>query len=141
MNIKAGMLRRFYKMVGATAALLLVAVCLIEIGTWMLPYRPGVTQRNFNRIAVGMTKAEVEEIFGNENEPYDGSFGLHGPNPRRWQWDGDHGRARILFGLKGEVVNGEWWTMVPADEDLLTMLSRRFHGLPPPKSGAYQFVY
>jgi hypothetical protein len=141
MVIKVETLRRFYMMAGATAALLLVAVCLIEVGAWMLPYHPGVTKRNFNRVAVGMAKAEVEEIFGKENEPCDSSYGLSGPNPPRWQWDGDYGRAVILFGLQGEVVKCEWWTMIPADEDLLTMLSRMVRCLPPPRSGGYQIVY
>ena len=30
----------------------------------MLPPSPGVTKANFDRIEIGMTRAEVEEIFG-----------------------------------------------------------------------------
>jgi hypothetical protein len=34
----------------------------------ILPPRPGVTKANFDRIEVGMTKAQVEGIFGAEGE-------------------------------------------------------------------------
>lgn len=34
----------------------------------ILPSRPGVTKANFDRIQVGMTRAQVEEIFGREGK-------------------------------------------------------------------------
>jgi hypothetical protein len=34
----------------------------------MLPPHPGVTRANFDRIEKGMTRAEVEEIFGGPSE-------------------------------------------------------------------------
>jgi hypothetical protein len=49
----------------------------------MLPPRPGVTRANFDRIEMGMTEAEVEEIFGGKGKQeqcgcvwnaYDGSW-------------------------------------------------------------------
>jgi hypothetical protein len=34
----------------------------------MLPHGPGVTKANFDRIETGMTRTEVEEIFGGPSE-------------------------------------------------------------------------
>ena len=35
----------------------------------ILPPRPSVTKANFDRIENGMTKAEVEEVFGEKGQP------------------------------------------------------------------------
>jgi hypothetical protein len=37
----------------------------------MLPPRPGVTKANFDRIEKGMTRAEVEEIFGGKGTTWE----------------------------------------------------------------------
>ena len=39
----------------------------------ILPPRPGVTKANFDRIEKGMTKAEVEAIFGEKGNWWDGA--------------------------------------------------------------------
>jgi hypothetical protein len=36
----------------------------------MLPPRPGVTKTNFDRIETGMTRAEVEDIFGGKGKEW-----------------------------------------------------------------------
>src|ERR1035438_9324153 len=53
--------------------LLLIAslplVIVVTLGVLaMLPPRPGVTKANFDRIEKGMTRAEVEQIFGGKGE-------------------------------------------------------------------------
>jgi hypothetical protein len=46
-------------------AALLIAVITLALGLLaMMPPGPGVTKANFDRIKEGMTRAEVEEIFG-----------------------------------------------------------------------------
>ena len=44
----------------------LVGVVLIVVA--MLPLRPGVTKRNFDRVEIGMTMVQVEEIFGGKGQ-------------------------------------------------------------------------
>jgi hypothetical protein len=47
-----------------------LAVVAVTLGVLvMLPPRPGVTKTNCDRIQVGMTRAEVEEIFGGPSDP------------------------------------------------------------------------
>jgi hypothetical protein len=46
--------------------LLLMAACVAVVALAFLPTRPGVTKENFDRIEVGMTRAEVEKIFGGQ---------------------------------------------------------------------------
>jgi hypothetical protein len=39
-------------------------ICLGAVAAVWLPEEPGVTHAHFKRVAVGMTRAETEEIFG-----------------------------------------------------------------------------
>jgi hypothetical protein len=54
-------------------ALLLVSVAVTLGVLAMLPPRPGVTKANFDRIQMGMTLAEVQEIFGEKGRLMDGA--------------------------------------------------------------------
>lgn len=55
--------------------LLLIASLLLVIAVTlaMLPPRSGVTKANFDRIEKGMTLAELEEIFGEKGNWWDGA--------------------------------------------------------------------
>ena len=61
----------------------------------MLPPSPGVTKANFDRIEMGMTKAQVEEIFGEKGVEIDLGYTV---------WESHDGRATILFCY--DSVNG-----------------------------------
>ena len=90
-------------------ALLFVGVL---VGTWaLLRWRlgargpvPGVTRENFGRIKVGMTRAEVEGIFGDEPAWAD--------NIRRPRnvacWDQGEGAAVVVFDKHNKVTEKEW---------------------------------
>ena len=44
---------------------LLMAACVVVVAlALLLPPQSGVTKENFDRIQIGMTRAEVEQIFG-----------------------------------------------------------------------------
>jgi hypothetical protein len=66
----------------------------------MLPPRPGVTKANFDQIGVGMTRAEVEAIFGREGS------GPLGETAFYWNQD-DWSLARIDF-LDNCVTDKAW---------------------------------
>jgi len=74
------------------------------------PPRPGVTKANFDRIEKGMTRADVEELFG---KPASGSY-LHGGKKIRHTcelWSGDEGSATIICDEEhGIVADKEWST-------------------------------
>jgi hypothetical protein len=62
----------------AVAAVLTISVALSPVLVFaLLPAEPGVRRANFNRIEIGMTQAEVSEIFG--TPPSDIS-----PNGKNW---------------------------------------------------------
>ena len=52
-----------------------VTLGVLAILPAMLPHRPGVTKANFDRIQIGMTKAQVAEIFG-ETQPKSAKEGV-----------------------------------------------------------------
>jgi hypothetical protein len=95
----------------------IAAVVGVTLGVLaLLPPRPGVTKENFDRIKEGMTRAEVEAIFG---EP---------PNSRIWnifekgdgglfEWDNAYSgdSARITLDGEGRVVTREWLDGWPDD--------------------------
>lgn len=65
----------------------------------MLPPRPGVTKANFDRIEKGMTKAQVEEIFGGEGQKTE--WGRY--------WKSDDGSGAFFQFRDHCVVYGEWY--------------------------------
>lgn len=78
----------------------------------LLPNRPGVTRANFHRIAIGMTKPDVENIFGGEPAKRMPRH-LRG---KLFVWFNDDGRraAEIFFDEQGQVSDKEWrdWTLL-----------------------------
>ena len=83
----------------------------------MLPPRPGVTKANFDRIEKGMTKAQVEEIFGREGVPL--------WTPRALLWASDDGsEVEVDFGVVGCVQTKIW---VGSNETILDKIRRWLH--------------
>src|SRR5262245_62049938 len=79
----------------AGAAVLSLIVCAILLSAHRTG--PGVTRENFNRIQVGMTEAEVEEILGGPSGFYTNRpvvVPMEGTMFRRW-WIGDEGVLTI----------------------------------------------
>jgi hypothetical protein len=79
--------------------------------------RPGVTKANFDRIEYGMTKEQVEEIFGREGVPL--------WSPRELLWASDDGsEIEVDFGVVGCVQNKIW---VSSNETILDKIRRWLH--------------
>jgi hypothetical protein len=70
----------------------------------MLPPSPGVTKANFDRIEKGMTRAEVEEIFGREGQR---SF-MRRPGLDGFRWDGE-GKTIASIWLANDCVSEKEW--------------------------------
>jgi hypothetical protein len=94
-----------------------VGLCVLA----MLPPRPGVTKGNYDRIEKGMTKAEVEEIFGEE--------GIHrfqfdeGQDASQW-WGDDFSRATVFF-INDHVEEKSWRRA--SNESALDIIRRWLH--------------
>ena len=91
-------------------------VIVVTLGVLaILPPSPGVTKANFDRIEKGMTKAEVEEIFGGKGELF------HEDDKALMYWDADDGSvAWIRF--QGDCVDGKGW--LDSDEPILDKIRR-----------------
>jgi hypothetical protein len=83
----------------------------------LLPVRPGVTKANFDRLAMGMSRNEVEAVFG---RPCDDSH-CHSA------WNSDDGQAHIHFNEHGQIERKLWFE---AEFSLYQKLQRRFPWLP-----------
>ncbi len=104
----------------------IVGVVLLVLA--LLPPRPGVTKKNFDRIKVGMARAEVEAIFGG---PPKGLFGMH------FQDDASGDSAIITFDDNDLVASMLWGPNLHDDrtlwEKLLDRLPWREKPPPPPR--------
>ena len=87
---------------------LIVAVCVcVTLAFIATVPNPGVTKENFDRIEIGMTRAEVEEIFGGKGPP---SGGINDGVKTGERWDSEEGKesAFIVFSDNDIVVEKEW---------------------------------
>jgi hypothetical protein len=91
----------------------MIAVVGLTLGVLaMLPPKPGVTKENFDRIEVGMTKAEVKKIFG---------------GPPIGQVKGVAGIITAREGLNVKIwesKDGEDWAIIAFDDNDCMMRSR-----------------
>ena len=78
--------------------LLLVALATCLIGgsglifwNFLVPFKPGVTAKNFCRLHEGMTQAEVEVILGQRGT----DTGLMSPMDAQKGWAGEEGRIYL----------------------------------------------
>ena len=95
-------------------------VIVVTLGVLaMLPPSPGVTKAKFDRIEKGMTRAEVEAIFGRPREPI--------PTIGGWlYWDSDDGSvAAFGFELFNDCVTDKHW--VNSTETILDKCRRWLH--------------
>jgi membrane-associated phospholipid phosphatase len=97
--------------------LTLAVVAIAVVAMW--PPQPGVTQANFDRIAYGMTLAEVEAIFG---RPPDVSW--HRPHQDTiCHWTCPSGHSTYLLISETEGVFGKNW---PEADETITRKIRRW---------------
>lgn len=86
----------------------------------MLPPRPGVTKANFDRIQEGMSRAEVEEIFGQEGVVVSSREGKH--KAVRWLAE-DGSTAGVLF-VEDWLLDKDWHD---SNEAILDKIRRWLH--------------
>ena len=91
---------------------IVVTLCVLA----MLPPSPGVTKANFDRIEKGMTKAEVEQIFGEKGE-WDAEID-------RLVWQADDGTWACVWFIDGCVTQTNW---LNPNETLLEKIRRWLH--------------
>jgi hypothetical protein len=113
-----------------------VGVVLVVLA--LLPPRPGVTKQNFDRIEVGMARAEVEAIFGG---PANASWPpTWGNKPLENEWE-DHVRgdaAIVNFDENDRVASTAWLPGLPDERSAWEKLLDRlpWHEKPPPRPSA-----
>lgn len=90
---------------GFLAAAFFTVIICAAVGLSML-YRTNVTRANFCRLQIGMTPAEVEEIFGESPEPWIFS-GSHRGGEIPLLWTGD-GVAHVMFDVDSGLVHKVW---------------------------------
>lgn len=104
-----------------TIAVIVGVLALLPLGD-----RPGVTKANFDRIEMGMTLAQAEEIFGGKAKTIEPWFGGIRDNPGAkvavWEAD-DKSKAGIVF-MNGCVWHKEW---ADSTESFLNKIRRWFH--------------
>src|SRR4051812_14832933 len=107
--------KRYLAVVGLLAILIAAGFGV----TLILPPARGVTKANFNRIYTGMTKAEVEQVFG---RPPNGTF--RNPQDESLQQDLwfviSEKEACVTF--KDEVVVDKHWDAADTPETILDKL-------------------
>jgi hypothetical protein len=84
----------------------------------MLPPKPGVTKANFDRIEEGMTRVDVDELFG-------GKVPLERVD-QGWLWDADDG-SEVWIGFRGDRdrVFAKIW--VDSNESIIDKIRRWLH--------------
>lgn len=88
----------------------------------MLPSddRPGVTKANYDRIKRGMTKAEVEEVFGETSD-----LGMRLNSAITYEWRHTDGScAEVTFSLGGLAARKQWHD---SNESFLDRIRRWLH--------------
>src|SRR4051794_959890 len=109
-----------------SAAALVAIACVVLLVLAMLPPRPGVTKANFDRIEIGMTRSEVEIIFGEPSEATSSTTPLGGKTTTSDDWfQLGRGIANIYF--NDELVVNKEWQAVP---ESFTQKIRRWLHLP-----------
>ena len=89
----------------------------------MLPPSPGVTKANFDRIQEGMTKAEVEDIFGRTTWKTEPHWRRSHTN-EIWSSDDGEYAVVIVFNERGTAVIGESFD---SNEPFLDKIRRWLH--------------
>jgi hypothetical protein len=100
-------------------SLAVACATLVLVVFWLLQSHAGITKANFDRVALGMSRAQVQELFG-------GAANSTSPSGRAWReiqgiqgvrtpdgmvhevWGGDDGAAIIQFNDEGIAVHTHW---------------------------------
>jgi hypothetical protein len=85
----------------------------------MLPPRPGVTKANFDRIEKGMTRDEVEQIFGRKGE-------VARDDKTVLNWEADDG-SEVFIVIWDDCILHKYWRCHDSDKTILDKLRRWFH--------------
>jgi hypothetical protein len=109
--------RKRLLLIAALLAAVAVTLGVLVMLPAMLRLQPGVTKANFDRIKIGMTQAEVEEIFGQKGVP------LWSPRALLWASD-DGSEVEVDFGVVGCVQTKIW---VSSNEPILDKIRRWLH--------------
>ena len=86
------------------SGILAIAACVV-LAVAILPARAGVTKANFNRVKIGMTRAEVTTILG------PAVYGYQECELAPWVdfWNHDDGKdACVIEYFEGGVVDTHW---------------------------------
>jgi hypothetical protein len=108
--------RRSLLLVGIIVAF--VAVSLVVLAT--MATGPGVTKANFDRVEIGMTLSEVEQILGGPGVPFQGFVN----QPSTLVWSHEDG-AMAFVEAKDQTVASKTWH--PSRETLTDKLRRWLH--------------
>src|SRR5258707_1119920 len=85
-----------------TAAIVAGCIGLLVGIAALFPPPPAVTKENFDRIEVGMTRAQVEAIFGKPGTPdaWDGG--------RSWTWENEVNEEAAIDFAHDKVAQKRW---------------------------------
>jgi hypothetical protein len=110
----------------------IVGVVLVVLA--LLPPTPGITKENFDRIEVGMTRAEVEAILGGPANGWAPAWG----NMRlenEWVDNASGDAATVNFDENNRVVGAKHWDGWPDDRTVWQKILDRlpWREKPPPR--------
>jgi hypothetical protein len=119
---------------------LLIVMVVLSLGVCLLPPRTAITRDNAERIRLGMTLADVEEILGGperdettgptERDPnFDGpefnqEYLAGKPDPSMYAWQADRVAILVLIGPDNRVVDFAIRLSRRTQETMLDMLRR-----------------
>jgi hypothetical protein len=89
----------------------MLALAVLLVAWWRLGLDGGVTLLGYNRIADGMTMAEMDEVLGEPNQPAPWPYGtpIRVPNQGCAQhWLGKAGIIIVYYDSDGLVAGKEW---------------------------------
>jgi hypothetical protein len=94
--------------------LLLAAIAVISVSVFVvavvLPTRPGITKANFDRVQIGMTQAEVVEIFGERPSDIRPTYRWVESREVSGTWCSADYRSGVLVLFRyGHVVDARWY--------------------------------
>jgi outer membrane protein assembly factor BamE (lipoprotein component of BamABCDE complex) len=87
--------------------LVMTACVVVVVLAYVLAPQAGVTKENFDRIEIGMTRAEVQKILGHKTAGYYISR-FHADLHNTWEDEYSDDRARLEFDANDCVTEMHW---------------------------------
>jgi hypothetical protein len=112
--------RRLFAFVFLVAGILLLVAGFVVFRDSMTPIEPGVTEANFNRIMVGMTLGEVQQVMGNAGHEFNVDVDAQGW--RFFDWFGEDGYVDCTLDHDGCVFHKAWIENEPILQKLASWL-------------------